>query len=106
MAEEEKKLVDVITSNGGSYSDTEKWGKRELAYPIKKETEGVYWFFHWTGDEQGINAIDRYLKLNDFCLRFLSLRVGEVTEPVDAETQPPAAPPETKEAESAEGEEE
>ena len=83
LAEEEKKLVDVITSNGGSHSDTEKWGARELAYPIKKETEGTYWFFHWTGDEQGINAIDRYLKLNESCLRFLTLRVGEVDEPVE-----------------------
>ncbi len=87
LAEEEKKLVDVITSNGGSHSDTEKWGARELAYPIKKETEGTYWFFHWTGDEQGVNAIDRYLKLNDSCLRFLTLRVGEVAEPEEA---PPA----------------
>jgi small subunit ribosomal protein S6 len=83
LAAEEKKLVDVITSNGGSHADTEKWGRRELAYPIKKETEGVYWFFHWTGDEQTISAIDRYLKLNESCLRFLTLRVGEVAEPVE-----------------------
>jgi small subunit ribosomal protein S6 len=87
LAEEEKRLVDVITSNGGSHSDTEKWGARELAYPIKKETEGTYWFFHWTGDEQAINAIDRHLKLNESCLRFLTLRVGEAPEPVET---PPA----------------
>ena len=40
--EEIAKVEEVVRSLGGEVSKTDFWGKRRLAYPIQKKTEGFY----------------------------------------------------------------
>jgi len=68
------RVVEIIAEAGGSYSATEKWSRRLLAYPIKKQTEGIYHFLRWQGDKPAIEAIDKHLRIHDNCLRFITLR--------------------------------
>jgi small subunit ribosomal protein S6 len=39
-----EKIKGWITQAGGSLTKTDLWGKRQLAYPIKKQREGLYVF--------------------------------------------------------------
>ncbi|MBN1434710.1 30S ribosomal protein S6 [Candidatus Fermentibacterales bacterium] len=82
-----EKLSEVVTANGGTISSTRKWGRRQLAYPISGHQEGLYVFLRWQGGEQVSQAIDRFLRLDESCIRFLSLRVGGKS-PVEYELQP------------------
>jgi len=51
--EKELKLVqETISAEKGTYLKTDSWGRRQLAYPIKKQTEGVYFFLRWDGEER------------------------------------------------------
>jgi small subunit ribosomal protein S6 len=84
---EHDKIVDIIKGEGGAYSSSDKWSRRILAYPIKKQTEGIYHFLKWNGESGVIEAIDKYLRINDSCLRFLTLQdeEGEGTASVDSD---------------------
>jgi small subunit ribosomal protein S6 len=39
----QKKLIDYIKENGGEIVNSNAWGLRSLAYPIRKKTTGLYW---------------------------------------------------------------
>jgi small subunit ribosomal protein S6 len=67
-------VVEIIKGDGGTYTGSDKWSRRILAYPIKKQTEGIYHFLKWNGEQNVTAAIDKHLKINENCLRFLTLR--------------------------------
>lgn len=63
---------------GAQIVSIDKWGKRELAYPIKKHKEGYYTIL--TIEETGsaaVTELERRFKVSDLVLRFLSIRVDE-----------------------------
>jgi len=68
------RVVEIIKGDGGTYKGSDKWSRRILAYPIKKQTEGIYHFLKWNGGIDVTSAIDKHLKINEDCLRFLTLR--------------------------------
>ncbi len=45
QTEETTKIEDLLKNLGGTVSKTDVWGKRTLAYPINKKTEGYYVLF-------------------------------------------------------------
>jgi small subunit ribosomal protein S6 len=67
-------VVEIIKGADGTHEGTEKWGRRLLAYPISKQTEGVYHFIRWTGESDIIARIDKLLRIHEGCLRYLTLR--------------------------------
>src|SRR5512143_1548635 len=74
LVEEYKQL---ITSRGGEVVREESWGKRKLAYPIRKLTEGRYTFLYLQMEPQTaalIPEVELRLGQNDKVLRFLSVR--------------------------------
>jgi small subunit ribosomal protein S6 len=100
------KVSDVISAEKGTYLKTDSWGKRQLAYPIKKQTEGVYFFLRWDGEERVTAGIDKLLRINENCLRYLTLKVDDsIPEIVHVPTpeivpQQPAVSPEPPAAEA------
>lgn len=71
------KVVDIITQNGGVFSEYDVWGKRRLAYEVKDQREGVYVLAHFEGTTATIDELDRVLKINDNILRHMIVRKGE-----------------------------
>ncbi len=61
---------------GAQIAEIEQWGKRKLAYPIKKHTEGIYVIV--TLEEpsaEAVGELERRFKVSDSVIRFLTLRV-------------------------------
>jgi small subunit ribosomal protein S6 len=63
--------VSIVTDNGGELIKTDVWGKRQLAYPINKQTEGYYFINYFKADADNIKAIQRLYNINDSILRFI-----------------------------------
>ncbi len=82
--EEQEKLLGKIKADieksGGKIEKEEEWGKRELAYRIKKEAEGIYILFFLKLPEEGVNTFEQRLKLEEKILRYLLVRSEEVGE--------------------------
>jgi small subunit ribosomal protein S6 len=70
-------LEHVVTEKGGKLSKVDNWGRRKLAYRIKKFDEGIYTLLHIEGSGQEISEVERRLRVTDFVIRHLTVRTDE-----------------------------
>ena len=85
------KLQDNLTGLGGTVGKAESWGKRRLAYEIRKQREGTYAVIECSATPATIKEFERQLGLNEQVLRFLSTRVPPRKRVRSAPKQQPAA---------------
>ena len=80
--EEEKaqtlQIEELIRHEKGSIHLVDHWGKRKLAYSIKKQRQGYYEWFYFELDPARIAEIDRKLKMSETILRFLTFRMEKI----------------------------
>lgn len=67
----------VIEKEGGTVVRMDDIGRRQLAYPIEKKTEGHYVLFEIDGSGQEILELERRMRVNDRIIRYLTVRVDE-----------------------------
>ena len=60
-----------ITEAGGTINKVDPWGKRKLAYPIRKQNEGQYFFMNVEMDPTSVVEIERNLRFLEPAMRFL-----------------------------------
>jgi small subunit ribosomal protein S6 len=72
-----EKVKGLIATAGGQSTQVETWGRRHLAYPIKKINEGQYFLVRTQLPPQALRELERNLRLNEEVLRFLLVRVEE-----------------------------
>ena len=71
------KVNGIIGSFEGEVLLQDDWGKRKLAYPIKKNARGHYVYFNYVGNSGLVGELERQLRIDENLLRFLTVRVGE-----------------------------
>lgn len=69
-----EKMLQVVPGNGGTVDKVDVWGKRRLAYDIKKKSEGFYVVVDMTTTPAIAQELDRQLGLNETVLRTKLLR--------------------------------
>ena len=67
----------VIEKEGGTVVRMDDIGRRTLAYPINKRTEGHYVLFEVDGSGQEIAELERRMRVNDMIIRYITIRVDE-----------------------------
>ncbi|MCP4355816.1 MAG: 30S ribosomal protein S6 [Proteobacteria bacterium] len=75
-----KKFAEVVDANGGKMIKTENWKLRTLAYRIKKHKKGHYIMLGFEGTGDTVNELERQQKFADDLLRFLTIKVEELTK--------------------------
>lgn len=68
------KVEKIFTDNGGSVTNVDNWGKRKLAYPVKKNDYAVYVFYTADLPAQSVRKIESTLNITDEVIRFLITR--------------------------------
>jgi small subunit ribosomal protein S6 len=68
------RFLNVVRSGGGSVENVDIWGRRRLAYEIKKKTEGIYAVVDMTATPDVAKELDRQLNLNEAVLRTKLIR--------------------------------
>ena len=71
------KVKGWMTTAGGTVTQTNVWGRRRLAYPINKLTEGQYVLFLAQLPAQALAGLEREFRLSEEILRFLIVRVED-----------------------------
>ncbi len=69
-----EQYLTVITKGGGTVDNLDIWGKRRLAYEIRKKSEGIYAVVDMTATPELAKELDRQLTLNEAVLRTKLLR--------------------------------
>lgn len=72
-----EKFAKLIAANGGKIDKEDRWGKKRLAYEIKKEAEGFYVIFYVTCEPACVNECDRVMKITDEILKHMIVRSDE-----------------------------
>ena len=89
-----EKIGEFIRSNGGACLKIEKWGKKRLAYRIRKNRFGIYLNIYHTLDSAKVAALESKYRLFDLIIKFMVLRLtddeleralGNETEQVEEE---------------------
>ena len=75
VAELLTQLGEQVKGLGAEVTKMENWGKRRLAYDIRKQREGTYAVFEASAEPAMVKEFERQLRLNENVLRFLSTRV-------------------------------
>jgi len=73
----------LIKKEGGNVVRTDDIGRRPLAYPIRKKSEGYYVLFEIEGSGQEIAELERRMRVNDMIMRYMTVRVDEERKTAD-----------------------
>lgn len=75
------KMADVVKKHKGKLVKSEQWGLRTLAYSIKKHRKGYYTMLGISmNGAEGINDLEYQLKLSDDVIRFMTVKVDEISK--------------------------
>ncbi len=66
-----------IEKEGGRIQKIEKWGKKRLAYVVKRQREGYYVLLVAEGGAALVKEVERRIRVTDGVLRFITVRVDE-----------------------------
>ena len=81
------KFLNVVRNDGGTVDGTDIWGRRRLAYEIKKKSEGIYAVVNVTASAEATKELDRQLNLSEAVMRTKVLRAEEAIAQVAAATK-------------------
>ena len=68
-------IKELISSNDGEMTDVEDWGRKRLAYMIKKNKIGYYIIFQFNAYPQIISTLEKFYKLDENILRYLNIKL-------------------------------
>ncbi len=78
------RIKETISSNGGEIRDVEDWGRKRLAYIVKKSKIGYYVFFRLDALPDLIPKLERFYQLEDNILRYLTIKLtSEALEQIE-----------------------
>jgi small subunit ribosomal protein S6 len=67
----------VVESKNGKVVKVDNWGKKPLAYKIKKFREAYYVVLSIEGNGSAIAELERRFRVTDYIIRFISVRIDE-----------------------------
>ena len=75
----------LVTKNEGTIVRSEIWGKRKLAYPVQKHTDGCYVLLRFTANPEFVARLEGYFKLSEPIIRYLVVHFDEHALRLEAE---------------------
>ena len=93
-----EKIKGIITQLKGEILKDEDWGKRKLAYDVKKKSRGHYRLIEFSGSPALLSELERNFRVMDAVIKFQTVRLDErkestskvlpPEEPLEQETEP------------------
>jgi small subunit ribosomal protein S6 len=70
-----EKMKGLVEKAGAAILILENWGKKKLAYEIKRERRGTFVYLHFRSAGTVVDELERAYRLEDSVLKFLTIRV-------------------------------
>ncbi len=77
-----EKMKGVLEKSGATLLKSENWGKKKLAYEVKRERKGTFVHFHFTSPGNVVSELERSYRLEDSVLKFLTVRCEPEAHPL------------------------
>ena len=72
-----ERIKETITTNGGNILEIEDWGRKRLAYQVKKSKIGYYAIFRFNSPPDIVPKIERNYQLDENILRYLTIALSK-----------------------------
>lgn len=69
-----EKMKGVLERSGASLLKTENWGKKKLAYEVKRERKGTFVYFNFKAPGAAVGELERSYRLEDSIMKFITVR--------------------------------
>ena len=86
------RVRDSVKKMDGTLLEINHWGRKKLAYPIEKQTRGVYVHTHYLGKDNLVAEVERNLRISDSVMRYLTIRMEQGIIAEDREVRDYVAP--------------
>jgi small subunit ribosomal protein S6 len=70
------RVVDALEREQGKILKAEAWGRRKLAYPVRKQRKGVYVYLKYAGGGGLVAEVERNLKLQDAVIKYMTVQTA------------------------------
>ena len=77
----DEKFKTIVSSNGGSVLSYLPWGKKKLAYPVKKRSRGLYVLMEYCGGPELVAELERNMRLDERILKFITVKLDDRYDP-------------------------
>src|SRR5262245_31618380 len=71
----------ILEQMGGKVLKLDNWGKRKLAYEVRKQLKGIYLYWHYLANPGVVEEIERNLRMLDTVIRYYTVKVDENIDP-------------------------
>ena len=76
ITEVKTRLSKIIEDFKGEFiEEVSGWGKRRMAYSIEDYPEGIYMLWHFNGQAETVEELDRIIKISDRVLRHIIVKM-------------------------------
>jgi small subunit ribosomal protein S6 len=93
IATVDDKLKNIVSGNGGTVLDYVPWGKKKLAYPVKKRSRGHYVLMEYAGESKLVAELERNMRLDERVLKFITVKLEDRFDPEAEEAKKAKTPP-------------
>lgn len=69
--------ADLLKSQGAEIVHEEHWGLKNLRYPIKKKTTGIYHLIEYKGTGKAIDTLEIAFRRDENVLRYLTVKLDK-----------------------------
>ena len=81
------RVREVVKAQGGKLLGIDHWGKRKMAFEIKKQVRGIYVHAHFLGQKGLVAELERNLRISDNILRYETIRMARDVDATAREEQ-------------------
>ena len=79
------RLRGILDTMGGKVLKVDNWGKRKLAYEVRKQLKGIYLYWRFLANSGTVEELERNLRMLDAVIRYYTVKI-------DADVDPNARP--------------
>jgi small subunit ribosomal protein S6 len=90
------KVVKIVETLEGTVTKVQQLGKRKFAYSINGFREGSYVYMEFSGNGEVVDSLERFLKVSDLVVRFLTVKVNKKKNVRESLQKPELRTTETK----------
>lgn len=82
------RVQEFVTTNGGEITSLNKWGRRRLAYSIRKKNNGFYVVIEFKAQNNLVAQLERFYQLDEAIIRYLTIQLDK--KAIKARLSPPS----------------
>jgi small subunit ribosomal protein S6 len=76
-----EKFSGILAAGGVAMGKVDLWGRRRMAYEVKKFGKGFYVLFDYGASPEAVAEMERNFKIDERVIRFLTIKKADIYDP-------------------------